>query len=264
MPDPTDDVEFLARSENRVAVLDSFREGPATRAALQDRLGIDRVTLGRILAAFEDREWVETDGDEYVTTFLGTLVADRFGGFRSFMATARDLRALVGTVPLDELGFPVDRLADATVTTAGEGDPYAPVRRFMECVRESDSLSGYDTTTIAPIYVEEIREEILGGMTTEIVYRPAVIDQIVSDYGEEAADAIDSGHLTLWVAEELPCGLAIFDEWVGIGAYDDETGMLEVFVESDDPAVREWALDSFVTYRDEAASVDEWLDGPLV
>jgi|AntDeeMinimDraft_5_1070356.scaffolds.fasta_scaffold00482_4 predicted transcriptional regulator len=264
MPDPTDDVEFLARSENRVVVLDSLREGSATRPALQDRLGIDRVTLGRILAAFEDREWVGTDGESYATTFLGDIVADRFDEFRSFVATARDLRALVGTVPLDELGFPVDRLADATVTTADEGDPYAPVRRFMKCVRDSDSLSGYDTTTIAPIYVEEIREEILGGMTTGIVYRPSVIDQIVSDYGEAVAGAVESGHLTLWVAEELPCGLAIFDDRVALGAYDDETGMLAVFVESDDPAVREWAMDSFDAYRDEAVSLDEWLEDSLV
>ncbi|MCU4800523.1 hypothetical protein OB920_09090 [Halobacteria archaeon HArc-gm2] len=263
MTDAVDDVEFLARSENRVAVLDSLREGPATRAALQDRLGIDRVTLGRILASFEDREWVGTDGERYATTFLGDLVADRFGGFRSFVATARDLRALVGTVPLAELGFPVDRLADATVTTAGEGDPYAPVRQFMECVRDSDSLSGYDTTTIAPIYVDEIREEILGGMTTEIVYRPPVIDQIVSDYREAVAGAVESGHLTLWVAEDLPCGLAIFDDRVGIGAYDDETGMLEVFVESDDPAIREWATESFATVRESATSLSAWLDGPL-
>jgi len=96
----------------------------------------------------------------------------------------------------------------------------------MKCVRDSDSLSGYDTTTIAPIYVEEIREEILGGMTTGIVYRPSVIDQIVSDYGEAVAGAVESSHLTLWVAEELPCGLAIFDDRVALGAYDDETGML--------------------------------------
>jgi len=69
---------------------------------------------------------VGTDGESYATTFLGDIVADRFDEFRSFVATARDLRALVGTVPLDELGFPVDRLADATVTTADEGDPTPP------------------------------------------------------------------------------------------------------------------------------------------
>lgn len=263
MTDAIDDVEFLARSQNRIAVLDSLRQEGATRATLQDRLDLDRVTLGRILTAFEDREWVETDGDEYVTTFLGVLVADRFDAFRSFMATARDLRALVGAVPLDSLGFPVDRLADATVTTAGEGDPYAPVRRFMECVRDSESLSGYDTTTIAPIYVEEIREEILGGMTTEIVYLPPVIDQIVSDYREAVGGAVESGHLTLWVADDLPCGLAIFDDRVAVGAYDDETGMLAVLVETGDPDVREWALESFESVREDATSLSEWLDGPL-
>lgn len=263
MTDAVDDVEFLVRSGNRIAVLDALRDGPVTRAALQDDLDLDRVTLGRILTAFEERSWVVVDADEYATTFLGDLVAGRFGAFREFMATARDLRGLVGAVPAGTFDFPLERLGDATVTTAAEGDPYAPVRRFMECLRDSDSLRGYDTTTIAPIYVDEIREEILGGMITEIVYRPSVVDQIASDYRSAAAEAVESGHLTLWVADDLPCGLAIFDDRVAIGAYNAETGMLELLVESDDPAVREWAVGSYHEVRDRATSLPEWLDERL-
>ncbi|WP_224271082.1 helix-turn-helix transcriptional regulator [Haloprofundus salinisoli] len=263
MTGPTEDIEFLARSQNRIAVLDLLHESPASRTTLQDRLDIDRVTLGRILTAFEDRKWVVDNGSQYATTFLGDLVADKFSEFRAFMATTRDLQPLVGSLPIDMFDFSLHRLTEGTVTTTAEGDPYAPVRRFMELLCDTDSLSGYDTTTVAPIYVEEIREQILNGMTTEIVYRPPVIDQLVSDYRKEVAGAVNSGHLTLWVVEELPCGLAIFDDCIAIGVYDVETGMLEVLVESDDPVVREWALRSFATVRDTAIPLAEWLDEPL-
>lgn len=257
-----DDIEFLARSENRVTILAALRDGAATRRELQDCLEMDRVTLGRILGEFDERGWVAV-GDECSITVLGRLVAEKFGEFRSFMGAVRELRPLVGVEPIEDPSFPAGRLTTATITTAGDGDPYAPVRRFMDLLRESDRLDGYDTTTIAPMYVEEIREEILGGMTTEVIYRPSVADQLVTDYREDVARTTASGHLELWVTEDLPCGLAIFDDRVAIGAYDESTGMLDVLVDTDDPAIREWAVESFSIHRGQAVPLTEWLEEPL-
>ena len=262
MADPIDDVEFLTRSENRVALIEALREGPASKPALQERLGMDRVTLSRILGEFEDRCWATGD-DEWSLTVVGRLVADEFGEFRACMRSTRALRPLIGIAPIEDPDFPSDRLHAATITSAADGDPYAPIRRFMELLQDSDSLSGYDTTTIAPMYVDEIREEILDGMATAVIYRPSVVEQILDDYREDAAAAIESGHLTLWVADDLPCGLAIFDDRVAIGAYDNETGMLDVLVDTDDEAIREWARDSFETNLQSAVHLSDWLDEPL-
>jgi|GEM_PF-6626660 len=49
--------------------------------------------------------------------------------------------------------------------------------------------------------------------------------------------------------EDDPFGLAIFDDRVGVGGDDDETGLLRAFIDTDEPSVRAWALDQYERYR---------------
>jgi hypothetical protein len=44
-----DDVVFLARSPNRLAVLCAFVDGPTDRRALERTTGASRITVGRVL-----------------------------------------------------------------------------------------------------------------------------------------------------------------------------------------------------------------------
>ena len=67
--------------------------------------------------------------------------------------------------------------------------------------------------------------------------------------GDRATDAIDRGHLALRTRGDLPYGLAIFDDRVGIGGYDDATGLMEVFVDTDAPIAREWARRVYASVR---------------
>ncbi|QIQ76288.1 hypothetical protein GL213_07000 [Halogeometricum borinquense] len=63
------------------------------------------------------------------------------------------------------------------------------------------------------------------------------------------ADSFERGHLQLRTREALPYGLAIFDERVGVGGYDDETGALRVFVDTDTDGARRWAEGVYEMYR---------------
>lgn len=87
-----DDIEFLARSDHRVAVLDALAEGPCDRDDLRGATGASSPTMGRILADFEDRRWIIRDGSTYELTQLGAFVTDRFADLRGAMATERKLR----------------------------------------------------------------------------------------------------------------------------------------------------------------------------
>ena len=259
MSSPLSDLEFLARSENRVAVLTALREGAATRPDLQETLDVERVTLGRVLADFEERSWATDDDGTYRLTVVGEIVADTLAEAVDAVESARALEPLVGLLPLDEVDVEPSRLQGATVTEATAGDPYRPVRRFMELLDGSSSLRGYDTTTVAPLYVDDIRENILDGMATEVVYLPTVAEQLVADYRDAVAAAVDAGHLRLRVDDSLPFGLAVFDDRVGIGVYDDANGMLSVFVDTADPVVREWAVESFAARWSRATPLDAWV-----
>ncbi|ADQ66983.1 hypothetical protein C499_04466 [Halogeometricum borinquense DSM 11551] len=63
------------------------------------------------------------------------------------------------------------------------------------------------------------------------------------------AASFERGHLQLRTREALPYGLAIFDERVGVGGYDDETGTLRVFVDTDTDGARRWAEGVYEMYR---------------
>ena len=53
-----DDVDFLTRSEHRVTVLETLADEPHEYTELKDLTGVSRVTLGRLLAQFEEKGWI--------------------------------------------------------------------------------------------------------------------------------------------------------------------------------------------------------------
>lgn len=162
------------------------------------------------------------------------------------------LEPVLGALLNGPAEFDLATFADARVTRAEPGDPYKPVTRFASLVEASDTLRGFDTTTLAPIHVESIHRRIVGGVATEIVNHPVAIEEILTANPDRGTEAIESGNLSLWTHDDLPCGLAIFDDRIGIGGYDDETGVLSVFVDTGAPAARERGLSLFDHYKQEA------------
>lgn len=61
MDSALEEVEFLARSPNRITVLDTLTEGPIERYDLEEITGVTRAKLGRILDDFEERGWIIED-----------------------------------------------------------------------------------------------------------------------------------------------------------------------------------------------------------
>lgn len=87
-----DEVEFLARSDHRVGVLEELTAGVRDRADLRTATGAFASTAGRVLSDFEERRWIARDGPSYGLTPLGEYVADRFLDLRDAMETERKLR----------------------------------------------------------------------------------------------------------------------------------------------------------------------------
>lgn len=56
--------------------------------------------------------------------------------------------------------------------------------------------------------------------------------------------------------ETLPYGLALFDDHVGIAGFDEETGMMRVFVDSDSAIACAWADRGFETYRNNSDLIE--------
>jgi predicted transcriptional regulator len=258
---PLDEIEFLARSDHRVEVLDALAGQPCDRNDLRAATGASSPTIGRILGTFEDRRWVARDGRTYELTPLGEFVAERFTDLREAMAIEQKLRDVWQWLPREMEGFSVDLFADAVVSYPGPGYPYEPVERVTHLVEETETMRAFGTTEFKSINLDTVCQAVLDGMEYECIYSPDVLETVLSWNPERVTRAAACENCTILVHDSLPdgdrCGLGIYDERIGICCHDEETGMLEAVVDTDASEAREWAESVYQRHRSEARLLDE-------
>ena len=255
--EPTlDDIRFLVDSSNRVDALNALHEEACDRDGLQATTGASAPTVGRILEDFEKRGWVSRDGHKYELTKPGAYVAEHFSTFTDRMNTERRLRDIWQWLPGEVNGFTLGMLTGANITVVEPGNPYGPANHCASLYRETDRLRGFDAALTAPHHFEELYNQVVDGMNAEIIFPPTVSEDIASTYPQKASEVLESDSFTLWLHDGLPLNrVLIFDDCVGIGGYDGDSGVLQVYVDTDTPEAREWAESTFESYRQEARSL---------
>ncbi|WP_435178103.1 helix-turn-helix transcriptional regulator [Halorussus sp. AFM4] len=252
MNSPIEDVEFLARSEHRIDVLDALADEPRTRTDLQDATGASSATLGRVLSDFEARKWVTRSGYRYELTTQGRFIAEGVADLLVRVETERRLRDVLELLPAESLGFTLDMFADAVVTVGDAEDPYRAVRRFDELIEGAESMRAFGTATLKSANVGTLHRNIVEGMETEILYPPPIIEAVVDWNPTAAAEAVESGNLAILLHDDLPCGLTILGDRVALTGYARDTGMLRIVIDTDDPDALARAETLYETYRREA------------
>ena len=249
MASPFEEIEFLARSEHRLDVLDALTEGACDRSTLGEATGASSATLGRILGDFEDRKWIVRTGYRYELTPQGAFIADGVSNLLGRVETERRLRDVLELLPTDSLGFTLEMFADAIVSVADGDDPYAAVRRFDELIEGAETMRAFGTATLKSANVATLHRNIVDGMATEIIYPPPVIEAVAGWNPDAVEAAAESGNLTVLVHDALPCGLTIFDDRVALTGYARATGLLRIVIDTDDPEALDRANALYETYR---------------
>lgn len=262
-----DDIEFLARSGHRYAVLDALSECPCDRNRLRAMTGASSPTMGRILGDFENRRWIVRDGTKYQLTSIGEFVAIQFSNLCEAMETERKLRDVWRWLPREMEEFSVELFADAVVSYPGPGYPYEPVERVSQLIEETTAMRGFGTTVFKSINNETVCRSILDGMDYEYIYSTEVLEATIRWNPEAVAEAAACENCSILLHDTLPdenrCGLGIFDERIGICCHDAETGMLEAVVDTDNPDAREWAISVFERHHADARSIGAEEEGTL-
>jgi predicted transcriptional regulator len=230
-------------------VLEALRGEPMDRREIEAALDVSRATSHRFTQWLDEQGYVEKVDGRFRLTGRGQTVADEVMRFEANIRTADRLAPLLDVVCEDHQEFVVEPFVDARVTAAEPDDPYRPVERFIALVRESSTFRGFNTTHMAPLVLGEFHQQVFEETETEIIYLPAIVEKLMETYPEQAGEAIEREHLALRTRDELPYGLAIFDERVGIGGYDERTGHMEVFVDTESPIAREWAERVYASVR---------------
>lgn len=244
--------DILIEAVKRAPMLAALREEPLDRHELETRLDISKSTAHRNTKSLAEQGLLEKSNGDFVLTEFGQAVADVVAAYEKEMDTTIRLAPVFESVSGTEPPCPIEAFANATVTSADRGDPFAPLARFVSLVRESDSLRMFDSYAIAPTYIDEIHGRVLDGMRTIVVERPDVAEDIMENYPAKCVQLCASEFLEMRLHEGLPFGLVILDDCIGIGVRDSDTGIPRAFVDTESNEAREWAETIFESYWNEA------------
>lgn len=262
--DVLDHVAYLTRSEHRVQVLEALSgtipkpgldtPGYAPRE-LRDRTEASEATVNRILNEFDERGWARRDASgEYTATPTGQAIAIELAPLLDSMSAIRHLGDAVALLPLNELSIGLRHFRDARVR-----EPEAPQPRdidmfLTEFLSES---STFDILCYVPGTAElldDLTQRIAAGSLDSVQILAERLVEFYTDVGEAAVQEEARAHLDAgaeWYVYDghIPCNVFIFDETVVFensqvdGIRDGTT------VVSENPVVREWALEIFERYR---------------
>lgn len=241
--DPLEEIEFLARSANRIEVLAALVEESQTRQTLANSVGVSQPTLGRILRDLTERKWVATDGDQYWATATGKLVATGITDLRERLATEAKLRDVIEWIPTEAVDVELHNFADAEITTPSQTRPNAPIKRMLELLGKTDHA-----LLLSHAFNEQklqlVRDRsVAGELTTRGVFGKDAIEAIeaTADLRELLADIVASDAAEIRVVtEDIPVAVEVTDSRTHLLLRNDE-GIVRASLDTDDETVRAWA-----------------------
>lgn len=268
------DDELLEIAVGRRPVLAALAESPRHRRELQEKLDISKTTCHRIVRTFDDRGLLERTDKGYTLSKKGELVAQQTDQYHRNIRAACLLEPIAARFEESEVDFDLELFADARVTRPEPDNPTVPINREFQIFRDSETHLKVDYNQyIPPLYIEQLADIIVEqGMQFEHVLPKEMVEQQLSQFPDlhrKQADGEIEAQVKYRICEDVPFGMVIFDRsHVVLRAYDDETGSVEVMVDTDDPDAVAWAEDVYEHYRERAdppAEVDglpDWTPDP--
>ena len=258
MDDALTEIEFLARSENRVAVLQHLAEDRYTRGELGEVTGASQATLGRVIEDFTDRSWIRYDGSKYVATATGRLVAESVTHLLQTLETETKLREIIDYLPTHAMDFDLECLADAKITVPTQTRPTAPLQEVLELMGTAAHLRvfshAFNEKSIA-VVAEEVQR---GAQTFEGVLSASAVTAIAENntLWERLQTLAAAEDANLRVRTDgVPLAATIADKTV-ILLPRDKHGVVQASLESQDDNVYQWAVETHEHYRRTAVPFD--------
>lgn len=260
MADPFEGINFLIRSENRVAVLETLADEPRTERELVDAAGVTDVTAGRVLEDFQQRGWINADGDTYATTRLGDILAEDYERLANSMEVARRLGPVRDLLPVEQMDFDLRRLGTARITDPDDFDALRTLNRSIDLLRQADRVAVLmPVATAVRMLDRAIHEEVLSDNTEFEAILPQNYLRTLEDrpalrelYREMARSGAELYRTT--DPSDFEFSVGMYDDLAAIAGFD-ENGTLRVGIESRDELVYQWVQDTYETHRANATQL---------
>ena len=255
---PIEDIAYLTRSDHRVPTLVALTERPLSRSELCELTGVSSSTVRRTLDEFEDRIWIRKDGYRYVATRLGEAIASGMEELIERVETERQLRDVWPLLPDEVERFPVETWSELTVTVADPDRPYRPVDRFESLLRETTTLRFLrpEVALMEPC-LDVLHQVVDDGVEVTLVDRPECHEYFFSTHPVRSSELVGRDNFSVLVHDDLPpYGVGLLDDGVIISCYEQSSGTVQAVIDTDAPAVREWAEPVYETHTADARHVE--------
>lgn len=239
---------FLLEAIRRQPILEALHAEPLTPSGLTDQTQLSRSTIHRAVDSLESYNLISQTNGKYHLTNLGHIIAAETSQFSSIAWSAASLEPF-----LNEIGgydIPIEYFTEATITQRKPREPHVTIQRLIELIDASDHMLML-STVLSSIHVRVGYRNMMDGMTIEAVFDEEAINIMLSKYQYEARETVETGNFELYVHNQLPFELFVFDTKMGMAAHDD-TGNAEILVECDSDQAIEWAKNLYYEYRSDA------------
>ncbi|UTF54820.1 helix-turn-helix transcriptional regulator [Natronosalvus rutilus] len=252
MNERLEDIEFFARSRNRVAVLEALVDRPHTRRSLQLETGASRVTISRIVADLQERGWIRWTDGGYRTTPTGRAVASALIELCETLDVAALLAPLAPSLPPEFLTIDVKHFRDAEVGVPTKTDPLAAARTAAELMDQCDEVRILAHAVTSDTVASQIRAAEKHGQRSAVVLSEATLESMRGDptMHTQLDRLLDLEEVAMYRYDgTIPVSMGIYDdETVGIGTID-QSAYPNAFLVSTDETVLEWARETFDEIR---------------
>lgn len=247
-------IEFLVRSASRPTLLRALRDGPAGRAALARRCGVSRSTAHRAVEAFEEYGWVEIENGICHLTAGGRCV---LAGYESLIETIERVGEYGSFLRRFDGEIPAEALADATIVASTPEDPHRALGHFGEAVSATEVGRFQGIAPITSPLFDSLRESLLdAGVSIEVVIDRSVHETLRAADAAVLREARSTPAVSLSVhPEPISFGLALLDDRVLVGAYDDRGNLCEC-LDGQNRRLRRWANETYRNHRERAHALD--------
>lgn len=245
------DIAYLARSEHRVPTLVALTECPRSRSELCELAGVSSSTMRRTLDEFDDRLWIRKDGYQYVATRLGEAIASGMEDLIDRVETERKLRSVWHWLPDAISEFPFETWSDLTITIAEPDAPYRPVGRFRSLLQETTDVRFlHPEVGLMDLCFDLVYQLVGEGADITLIDRPECHAYFLSTYPKRSSELVQQDNFTILEHDDLPpYGVGLLDGCVTISCYEADSGTVHAVIDTEAPAVREWANAVYETHR---------------
>lgn len=250
-------IAYLARSQNRIEILETLATGAHTPRNVEEQTGTSRSTLERITTELDEREWAKRNNHgEYVLTETGERIAEETSRYVGAMEAIETLGEAASWLPSDELTIDLRHFRDATVRRPRPNAAAAPSTYATQLMREATEFACL--VNIPPSL--GFQEAMINGVTDgRLTTKHVITAEELSVLRQNAERAsrwqtyIEAGAELYCYDDRIPCNILVIDEIVLI--LDRHPEALEG-IESTNTAVRSWAHEMVDKYQTAARQLD--------